>query len=79
MLDRLLAIAREAGLDPDAAMQMTVLDFMRAVAERRAARGERSEWLSNVLDHCNKAKATSLATMSALGKSSSKVRKAVGS
>jgi hypothetical protein len=79
MLDKLRQIAIDAGMDPDRAMGMTVLDFMREVAERRTARGERSEWLANVLSHCDKAKATSLATMSALGKSSSKVRKAVGS
>jgi len=75
MLERLHQIAVDAGLDPDRAMQMTVLDFMRTVAEKRAATGERSEWLSNVLKHCNAARQNSVATMSALGKSSSRIRK----
>lgn len=77
MLEKLREIALDAGLDPDRALEMTVLDFMRAVADARTARGERSEWLRNVQQHCDNARRASLATMSALGKSSSKLRKAV--
>jgi hypothetical protein len=83
MLERWLAnvrqLAIDVGLEPEAAMRMEVREFMREVADRKQARGERSEWLSKVLSHCDQATRTSLATMSALGKSSSKVRKAVGS
>lgn len=39
---------------------------------------EPSEWLRNVLEHCDRATSTSLATMRALGKDSTKIRKAVG-
>lgn len=39
--------------------------------------GQLSEWLRNVLEHCDRATSTSLATMRALGKDSSKIRKAV--
>ena len=54
------------------------LDFDACLDVARMYGPLRSEWARNVLEHCDRATSTSLATMRALGKDSSKIRKAVG-
>jgi len=66
--------AAEIGCTLEEVWDMTVAEFMQRVAEHRA----RSEWSRNVQAHCRDAADNSIATLRALGKSPSRVQRAVG-